>query len=84
MEGYLWTEYETTLTSRLKTWSRNGRMWLAIAISLLGAAVTTGGILATRLCDSWTQRNIDLFISFAAGVLIAVSFLHLGPEALGL
>lgn len=59
-------------------------MWLAIAISLLGAAVTTGGIFATRLCDSWTQRNIDHFISFAAGVLIAVSFLHLVPEALGL
>ena len=59
-------------------------MWLAITISLLGAAVTTGGIFATRQCDSWTQRNIDHFISFAAGVLIAVSFIHLVPEALGL
>ena len=39
---------------------------------------------AKRQCASWTQRNTDHFVSFAAGVLIAVSFLHLVPEALGL
>lgn len=57
-------------------------MWVAIAISLLGAAVTTAGILATQHWEAWAQRNKGNFIGFAATTLISVSFLHLIPEAL--
>lgn len=56
-------------------------MWLAVAVSLVGAAVTIGGIFAVRLKEQWVQANRSIFTALAAGILLTVSFLHLIPEA---
>jgi len=55
--------------------------WTAFAASLLAAAVTTGGIIAIRRHEAWARQNTTYFACFAAGVLIAVSFLHIVPKS---
>lgn len=57
-------------------------MWLALAVSLIGAMVTIGGIFAVRQREQWVQSNRASLTAFAAGILLTVSFLHLIPEAL--
>lgn len=59
-------------------------MWLPLAVSLFGALVTGAGIVAMRLAEAWAQMSRIWFASFAGGVLVAVSFLHLMPEAFDL
>lgn len=54
---------------------------ITLAASLLAGAVTTCGILAIRQFETWARRNITYFACFAAGVLIAVSFLHIIPKS---
>lgn len=56
-------------------------MWLALAVSLVGAAITIGGIFAVRLREQWVQAHRASFTAVAAGILLTVSFLHLIPEA---
>lgn len=58
-----------------------GPMWLALAVSVVGAVVTIGGIFAVRLREDWVQAHRAMLTAFAAGVLLTVSFLHLIPEA---
>jgi zinc and cadmium transporter len=55
---------------------------ITFGASLLAALVTVSAILAVRRYEAWAQRNSTYFASFAAGVLIAVSFLHIVPHAL--
>ena len=55
--------------------------WTAIAASATACAVTTSGIFVIRRFGTWARRNITYFACFAAGVLIAVSFLHIVPTA---
>jgi zinc transporter ZupT len=50
--------------------------------SLLAALVTLSAIAAVRFHERWALHNSTYFASFAAGVLITVSFLHLLPHAL--
>ena len=57
---------------------------LAIYASLLACAVTTAGLLVVMRFKDWGRENVTYFACFAAGVLIAVSFLHLVPESLAL
>jgi len=52
---------------------------ITIGASLLAGAITTGGILAIRQFENWARDNTTYFACFAAGVLIAVSFLHIIP-----
>lgn len=59
-------------------------MWLALAVSSIGALVTLSGVLAVRRREAWARRNKILFVSFAAGVLISVPLLHLVPESFAL
>lgn len=54
---------------------------IALAASTFAAVVTSIGILVIRRFAEWGTRNTTLFGSFAAGVLIAVSFLHVIPES---
>jgi zinc transporter ZupT len=58
--------------------------WTAFAASLIAGAVTTGGIFAIRRFEAWARRNAMYFACFAAGVLIAVSFLHIIPTSLAM
>lgn len=53
----------------------------AVAASLLAAAVATTGIIVIRRFESWARANTTYFVCFAAGVLIAVSFLHILPRS---
>lgn len=54
---------------------------ITFCASLLAGAITTCGILAIGRYETWARRNTTYFACFAAGVLIAVSFLHIVPEA---
>ncbi|WP_193172783.1 ZIP family metal transporter [Nisaea nitritireducens] len=54
---------------------------LTLAASLLAGGVTTAGILAIRRYEGWARQNSTYFVCFAAGVLIAVSFLHIVPTS---
>lgn len=58
--------------------------WTAFTLSVLAAAVTAAGILTIRRLSAWGQRNTPYFMCFAAGVLIAASFLHIIPTALAM
>jgi zinc transporter ZupT len=53
--------------------------WTALSASLIAGAVTTSGIFAIRRFEGWARQNVTYFACFAAGVLIAVSFLHIVP-----
>jgi zinc and cadmium transporter len=55
--------------------------WIAFATSAIAGAVTTGGILSIRLFETWARQNTTYFACFAAGVLIAVSFMHIVPKS---
>ncbi|MFP3852939.1 MAG: ZIP family metal transporter [Anaerolineales bacterium] len=48
--------------------------------SFMACAVTTAGILVIGRHRDWANRNAAYFMSFAAGVLIAVSFIHIIPK----
>lgn len=52
--------------------------------SVLACVVTTAGILVIRRYAVWANRNAVYFMSFAAGVLIAVSFIHIIPTCLSM
>lgn len=55
--------------------------WITFAASLTAGAVTTAGIAVIRRFAVWAHRNTTYFACFAAGVLIAVSFVHILPKA---
>jgi zinc and cadmium transporter len=52
-----------------------------MSASLVAGAVTIAGILVVRHFEDWARSNTTYFISFAAGILIAVSFLHIVPTS---
>lgn len=58
--------------------------WTAFATSVLAAAVTSLGICTIRRFAGWGNRNVAYFMCFAAGVLIAATFLHMIPKAFSL
>lgn len=55
--------------------------WTALAVSALAALVTSAGIYTIRHFAAWGRRNAIYFVSFAAGVLVSVSFLHIVPKS---
>jgi zinc and cadmium transporter len=59
-------------------------LWPPLIASLCAAMVTTAGIVAIRRYQDWALRNASYFASFAAGVLISVSFLHIVPKAIAI
>ena len=50
--------------------------------STLACVVTTIGIYSIHRFEAWGNRNAVYFMSFAAGVLVTVSFIHMIPKAL--
>lgn len=52
--------------------------------SLLACAVTTAGIFAISRYEKWGTNNAVYFMSFAAGVLVSVSFIHIIPKSIGM
>jgi zinc transporter ZupT len=55
-----------------------------IFASFLACIVTTIGIYIISKYEKWGNQNIVYFISFAAGVLISVSFIHIIPKSFGM
>jgi ZIP family zinc transporter/zinc and cadmium transporter len=55
--------------------------WTALGASLAAALVTAIGIYVIRRYEAWGRRTSIYFVCFAAGVLIAVSFLHIIPKS---
>lgn len=58
--------------------------WPPMIGSLMAAVVTTVGIYVMNRFAKWAKRNILYFISFAAAVLISVSFMHIIPTSFGM
>lgn len=58
--------------------------WTALATSGVAALVTSLGIYTIRRYADWGHRNTTYFMSFAAGVLISASFLHIVPNSLAM
>jgi zinc and cadmium transporter len=52
--------------------------------SMLACVVTTVGIYIIGRYEDWANRNAVYFMSFAAGVLISVSFVHIIPKSFGM
>jgi zinc and cadmium transporter len=58
------------------------RFWIALTASLMAAAFTSAGISTIRRFEKWAHQNSTYFVCFAAGVLIAASFLHIIPTSI--
>lgn len=58
------------------------RFVIVFAASVVACAVTTLGILVISRHEEWSKERSAYFVSFAAGVLITVSFMHLIPESM--
>jgi zinc transporter ZupT len=58
-----------------------GRFLAVLAASLVSCAITSVGIHVIARHERWAQANTPYFISFAAGMLISVTLLHLLPKA---
>jgi len=52
-----------------------------ILASTLACVVTIVGIYVIRKYENWGSTNVAYFMSFAAGVLISVSFIHIIPKS---
>lgn len=50
--------------------------------SSLAGIVTAIGIYVISQYETWGRKNIVYFMSFAAGVLISVSFMHIIPKSI--
>lgn len=55
-----------------------------LLFGLIAACMTTLGLLAVSLRDTWSLRNANLFGLAAAGMLCSMIFLHILPEAFAL
>jgi zinc and cadmium transporter len=55
-----------------------------ILASFLACAVTTIGIYVISKYEQWGREHSAYFMSFAAGVLISVSFMHIIPKSFGM
>lgn len=59
----------------------NNTFAAVVLASFLACVVTTIGIYIISKYEKWGQQHSTYFMSFAAGVLIAVSFMHIIPRA---
>lgn len=60
--------------------SMDNFLWVILASSL-ACVVTSIGIYVINKYANWGNQNIAYFMSFAAGVLLSVSFMHIVPKA---
>ncbi|MEM9179682.1 MAG: ZIP family metal transporter [Pseudomonadota bacterium] len=61
-----------------------GALQAPLFFGLIAAFVTTLGLLAVALRSDWSLRYANLFGLAAAGMLTAMAFLHIVPEAFAL
>ncbi|MDD5086219.1 MAG: ZIP family metal transporter [Candidatus Nanoarchaeia archaeon] len=58
------------------------RFWIVAIAGLIACTITTIGIYIINRFSEWGKRNMVYFTSFASGVLISVSFMHIIPESI--
>ncbi len=58
------------------------RFWIVAIAGLIACTITTIGIYVINHFAEWGKRNMVYFTSFASGVLISVSFMHIIPESI--
>jgi len=58
-----------------------GTFWPVMLASSLACLVTTIGIYVISKYERWGREHSAYFMSFAAGVLISVSFIHIIPKS---
>ncbi|MDO9085147.1 MAG: ZIP family metal transporter [Anaerolineaceae bacterium] len=61
-----------------------GTFWAVLLASLLACLVTSIGIYVIFKHKRWGNKNVAYFISFSAGVLISVSFIHIIPKSISM
>jgi len=61
-----------------------GLFGVVLLAGVLACTVTTIGIWIIGRYREWANRNAVYFMSFAAGVLISVSFVHIVPTSIGM
>jgi zinc transporter ZupT len=61
-----------------------GTFGAVLLTSSLACLVTIIGIFVIRKYEKWGIANVAYFMSFAAGVLISVSFIHIIPKSFGM
>jgi zinc and cadmium transporter len=59
----------------------NNTFVAVVVASSLACAVTTIGIYVIGRYEEWGRQNTVYFMSFAAGVLVSVSFIHIIPKS---
>jgi zinc transporter ZupT len=59
----------------------NNTFVAVVMASSLACAVTTIGIYVISKYEEWGRKNTVYFMSFAAGVLVSVSFIHIIPKS---
>lgn len=57
------------------------RFLITMTAGILACIVTTIGIYIINKFVEWGKKNLVYFMSFAAGVLISVSFMHIIPKS---
>lgn len=55
--------------------------WIVLSAGILACTFTTIGIYIINRFAAWGKKNIIYFMSFAAGILISVSFMHIIPKS---
>lgn len=60
------------------------RFWITLAAGIVACIVTTIGIYVIHKFADWGKKRVVYFMSFAAGVLISVSFMHIIPKSFGM
>ena len=55
--------------------------WFTLLAGILACIVTTIGIYVINHFADWGRKNMIYFMSFAAGILISVSFMHIIPKS---
>lgn len=53
----------------------------SIYASIVACAVTCAGILSIKAHSKWGLKNSAYFVSFASGLIISVTFVHIVPES---
>lgn len=59
----------------------DSRFFVVMLTAFIACIVTTIGIYVIKKFSNWGKKNAVYFISFAAGVLISVSFMHIIPKS---
>ena len=62
----------------------NNQWWDVLMYGGSAGAATFAGMMLILIRENWSRRNSSTLVSYSAGVLLGVGFLHVLPEAVEL